>query len=114
MLESSTLVVINNVATCKGASCIIKDKYPHVTYSGCTTHGNDLVFKDIGKIKWVSNLVKEVKANIIFIKTHHKSQTLLWEFSSKENNLELLRLGDTWFQTNFTMLKRLQKVKTPI
>jgi hypothetical protein len=95
MLESSTLVVINNVATCKGASCIIKDKYPHVTYSGCTTHGNDLVFKDIGKIKWVSNLVKEVKANIIFIKTHHKSQTLLWEFSSKENNLELLRLGDT-------------------
>jgi hypothetical protein len=39
---------------------------------------------------------------------------LLWEFSSKENNLELLRLGDTWFQTNFTMLKRLQKVKTPI
>jgi hypothetical protein len=53
------------------------------------------VFKDIGKIKWVSNLVKEVKANIIFIKTHHKSQTLLWEFSSKENNLELLRLGDT-------------------
>ncbi len=36
------------------------------------------------------------------------------EFSSKENNLELLRLQDTKFGTNFIMLERLQKVKTPI
>jgi hypothetical protein len=88
-------LVINSVATCKSASGIIKDKYPHVNCSGCTTHGSDLVFKDIGKIEWVSKLVKEVKANITFITNHHKSQTLLWEFSSKENNLELLRLCDT-------------------
>jgi hypothetical protein len=66
-------MVINNVATCKSASRIIKDKYPHVTYSGCTTHGSDLVFKDIGKIEWVSKLAKEVKANITFITNNHKS-----------------------------------------
>ncbi len=36
------------------------------------------------------------------------------EFSSKETNLELLRLGDTRFGTNFIMLERLQNVKTPI
>jgi hypothetical protein len=59
------------------------------------THGSDLVFKDIGRLEWVSKLVQEVKANITFITNHHKSQTLLWEFPSKENNLELLRLGDT-------------------
>ncbi len=109
-LESSSLVVTNSVAICKSASRIIKDKYPHVICSGCTTHGSDLVL-DIGKIEWVNKLVKEVKANITFITNHHKSQTLFWEFSSKENNLELLRLGDTWFQTNFTMLKMLQRLK---
>jgi hypothetical protein len=93
-LESSSLVVTNSVAICKSASRIIKDKYPHVICSGCTTHGSDLVL-DIGKIEWVNKLVKEVKANITFITNHHKSQTLFWEFSSKENNLELLILGDT-------------------
>jgi hypothetical protein len=39
---------------------------------------------------------------------------LFREFSSKEINLELLRLGETRFGTNFIMLERLQKVKTPI
>jgi hypothetical protein len=36
---------------------------------------------------------------------------LFREFSSEENSLELLRLGDTRFGANFIMLERLQKVK---
>jgi len=43
-------VVIDNASVCKSVGRIIEDKYPHITYSGCTTHGIDLVLEDIGKI----------------------------------------------------------------
>jgi hypothetical protein len=43
-----------------------------------------------------------------------KAKHCFGEFSSTVNNVELLRLGDTRFGTNFMMLERLQKAKTPI
>ncbi len=67
--------------------------------------------EDIGKIDWVHKIVNEAIINIKFITNHHKNQALFREFSSKENNLELLRLGDIRFETNFIMLERLQKIK---
>jgi hypothetical protein len=103
--------VTNNVAICKIIRQIIKDKYLHTTYNGCTTHGIDLVLEYIGEIDWVHKIVNEARTNIKFITNCHKSQALFRQFSSKENNLELLRLGDTRFGTNFIMLERLQKVK---
>ncbi len=70
--------------------------------------------EDIGKIDWVHKIVNEGIINIKFITNHHKSQTFFREFSSKENNLELLRLGHIRFETNFIMLERLQKIKIPV
>ncbi len=104
-------VVTNNAAICKIVGRIIEDKYPPITYSGCTTNGIHIVLEDIGKIDWVHKIVNEARTNIKFITNCHKSQALFRQFSSKENNLELLRLGDTRFGTNFIMLERLQKVK---
>jgi hypothetical protein len=112
--ENVVRVVIDNVAICKSVGRMIEDKYPHITYNGCKAHGIDLVLEDIGKIDWVHKIVNEARTNIKFITNYHKSQALFREFSSKEINLELLRLGDTRFGTNFIMLERLQKVKTPI
>jgi hypothetical protein len=103
--------VIDNVAVCKSTKWIIEDKHPHITYNGCTSHGIDLVLEDIGKIDWVHKIVNEAKTNRKFITNHHKSQALFREFSSKENNLELLKLGDTRRGTNFIMLERLKKSK---
>ncbi len=109
--ENVVWVVIDNVAVCKSAKWIIEDKYPHITYNGCTAHVIDLVLEDIGKIDLVHKIVNEAKTNTKFITNHHKSQTLFREFSCKENNLELLKLGDTRFGTNFIMLERLKKSK---
>ncbi len=48
--ENVVRVVIDNVAVCKSTKWIIDDKYPHITYNGCTVHDIDLVLEDIGKI----------------------------------------------------------------
>jgi hypothetical protein len=48
--ENVVKVVTNNATICKNVGRIIEDKYPHITYNGCTTHGIDLVLEDIGEI----------------------------------------------------------------
>jgi hypothetical protein len=107
--ENVARVVIDDVAICKSVEQIIEDKYPHITYNA---HGIDLVLEDIGKIDQVHKIVNEAKTNIKFKTNLHKSQAFFREFSSKENNLELLKLGDTTiFGTNFIMLERLKKSK---
>jgi len=65
--------------------------------------------EDIGKIDWVHKIVNEARTNIKFITNRHKSLALFREISSKENNLELLRQGDTRFGTNFVMLEKVAK-----
>jgi hypothetical protein len=104
--ENVVQVVTHNAAICKSAGRIIENKYPHITYNGCTAHGIDLVLGDIGNIEWVHKIVNEAKTNIKFIRNRHKSQALFREFSSEENNLELLTSRDTRFGTNFIMLER--------
>jgi hypothetical protein len=107
--ENVVEVVTNNVEVCKSAGRIIEDKYPHITYSGYIAHGIDLVLEDIGKSDWVHKIVNEARTNIKFITNHHKSQALFREFSSKVNNMELLRLGDTRFETNFYHVGKVAK-----
>jgi hypothetical protein len=46
--ENVVHVVTNNVVVCKSVGQIIEDKYPRIIYSGYTTHGIDLVLKDVG------------------------------------------------------------------
>jgi hypothetical protein len=58
-------------------------------------------------MQWVHKIVNGAKSNINFIISHHKSQVFFKEFSSKENNLELLKPKDIQFGTNFIMLERL-------
>jgi hypothetical protein len=48
----------------------IENKYPHITYNGCTAHGIDLVLEDIGKIDWVHKIVNEARTNILYIITN--------------------------------------------
>ncbi len=38
--------------------------YLHMTYYGCIAHTIDLVIEDIGKLKWVNIIAKEVKTNV--------------------------------------------------
>lgn len=93
---------------CKNVKRIIEDKYAFIVYySGCIAHGIDLVLEDIEKTQWVHKIVNEAKSNIKFVNSHHKSQAFFKEFSSKENNLELLRPRDIQFGTHFIMLERL-------
>ncbi len=102
-------VVVDNAIVCKSVGQIIEGKYPHITYNGYIAHNIDLVLEDIEKIGWVHKIVNEAITNIKFITNHHKSQALFREFSSKVNNMELLRLGDTRFGTNFIMLGKVAK-----
>jgi len=42
--------VTDNATICKSVGQIIEDKYLHITYNGCTTHGIDFVLEGIGEI----------------------------------------------------------------
>ncbi len=105
-IENVVQVVTHGATVCKSVGQIIENTYPHITCNGYTAHGIDLVLEDIGKIEWVHKIVKEAKTNIKFIRNRHKSQALFREFSSEENNLELLTPRDTRFGTNFITLER--------
>jgi hypothetical protein len=107
--ENVVEVAVDNAIVCKSVGQIIEGKYPHITYNGYIAHNIDLVLEDIEKIGWVHKIVNEAITNIKFITNHHKSQALFREFSSKVNNMELLRLGDTRFGTNFIMLGKVAK-----
>ncbi len=80
--ENTVEVVIDNTSVCKSVGQIIEDKYPHITFSGCTTRGIDLVLEDIGKIDWFHIIVIEAITNIN-LTNYHKNQALFREFSRK-------------------------------
>jgi hypothetical protein len=67
----------------------------------------DLLLEDVGKLPWVAEVVAEAKAVVKFITNHHQSQAL---FRGKPT-LDLLKLGDTRFATNFIMLDRMLEVR---
>ena len=69
-------VITDNASNCRRASARIVEKFPHITYGGCTAHGLDLALESIGNLDWVSNIVQNGKTSVKFITNHHFSQAL--------------------------------------
>jgi hypothetical protein len=64
----------------------------------------------MGKLDWVSSVIVEARIALKFITNHHKSLALFRSLSK----LELLKLGETRFATNFIMLQCMHEVKASL
>jgi len=100
-------VVTDSAAVCKAAGRLVKQEFSWITRTSCTPHCLDLLLEDVGKLPWATEVVTEAKAVVKFITNHHQSQAL---FRGK-SALDLPKLGDTRFATNFIMLDRMLEVK---
>eukprot|EP00253_Pinus_taeda_P004206 PITA_04206 len=59
------------------------------------------------KVSWIKELTGEAREIVKFITNHHQSQAILREYSK----LELLKVAETRYASNFLMLRRLVEVK---
>jgi len=100
-------VVTDSAAVCKAAGMLVEQEFSWIMGTSCTPHCLDLLLEDVGKLPWATEVVTEAKAVVKFITNHHQSQAL---FCGK-SVLDLLKLGDTRFATNFIMLDRMLEVR---
>jgi hypothetical protein len=107
VINSVIQVVIDSAAVYKAAGRLVEQEFSWITWTPCTPHCLDLLLEDVGKLPWVAEVVAEAKAVVKFITNHHQSQAL---FRGKPT-LDLLKLGDTRFATNFIMLDRMLEVR---
>ncbi len=103
-------VCMDSVAVCKDAGRKLEARFPHITFTPYTLHCLDLLLEDMGKLDWVSSVIAEARTTLKFITNHRKSLALFRSLSK----LELLKLGETRFATNFIMLQRMHEVKASL
>ena len=70
----------------------------------CIVHNLNLILEEIdNKVPWIKELTREAKEIVKFITNHHQCQAIFREYSK----LELLKVAETRYASNFIMLRRL-------
>lgn len=103
-------VITDNARNCVKAGKILMERYPNITWTGCTAHGLDLLLEDIGKLPWVKDVVTKGKELVKFFTLHHLPLALFRKYSKKE----LLKPAATRFCYAHVMLQRLVETKAAI
>ncbi|XP_034710460.1 uncharacterized protein LOC117933175 [Vitis riparia] len=101
-------VVTDNAANYVAPGRLISQKHKHINWSPCAAHCLNLIFKDIGKIDHVAELVRRASKVTIFVYNH---VALLSWLRKMEGWTEILRPGATRFATTFIALKSLHDHK---
>ncbi|XP_059596907.1 uncharacterized protein LOC100242519 [Vitis vinifera] len=101
-------VVTDNTANYVAAGRLISQKHKHINWSPCAAHCLNLIFKDIGKIDHVAELVRRASKVTIFVYNH---VALLSWLRKREGWTEILRPSATRFATTFIALKSLHDHK---
>ncbi|KAL6332605.1 hypothetical protein AAG906_009925 [Vitis piasezkii] len=101
-------MVTDNAANYVAAGRLISQKHKHINWSPCAAHCLNLIFKDIGKMDHVAELVRRASKVTIFVYNH---VALLSWLRKREGWTEILRPGATRFATTFIALKSLHDHK---
>ena len=87
---------------------IIESRYNHIFWTPCIVHNINMILEEIEqKTAWIKEVTGQVKEIIKSITNHHQSQAIYREYSK----LELLKVVETRYASNFIMLHRLVEVK---
>ena len=87
---------------------LISHKHKHINWSPCAAHCLNLIFKDIGKMDNVAELVRHASMKTIFVYNH---VVLLSWLRKREEWTKILRPGATCFATTFIAFKSLHDHK---
>ena len=63
-------IVTDNAANYVAAGRLISQKHKHINWSPCAAHYLNLIFKDIGKMGHVAELVRRASKVTIFVYNH--------------------------------------------
>lgn len=101
-------VVTDNAPVCKVAGLIVENRFDHIFWTPCIVHNLNLILEEIdNKVPWIKELIGKAREIVKFITNHHQSQTIFREYS----RLELLKVVETRYASNFIILRRLIEVK---
>ena len=104
-------VITDNAPVCKAAGLIIESRYNHIFWTPCIVHNINPILEEIEhKTAWVKEITRQAREIIKFITNHHLSQAIYREYSK----LELLKVAETRYASNFIMLRRLVEVKNAL
>lgn len=109
-VDNVVQVITDSAANCKLAGHLVEQSYPHIFWTPCATHCLNLLLKDLVLIEWMDRAITQGKEVQQFISNHDATRAMF----SKHSKLKLIRPGDTRFASNFMMLQRLVKVKSPL
>ena len=101
-------VVTDNATNFVATRRLISPKYKHINWSPCATHYLNLIFKDIGNMNHVAELVRRASNVTIFVYNH---VVLLSWLRKREEWTKIFRPGATRFATTFIALKNLRDHK---
>ena len=101
-------VVTDNATNYVVVGRLISHKHKHINLSSCATYCLNLIFKDIGKMDNVTELVRHASMKTIFVYNH---VVLLSWLRKREEWTKILRPGATCFATTFIALKSLHDHK---
>lgn len=100
-------IVMDSAASCVAAGKLVMAKFLSIVCSPCTAHCLDLLLEDIGKQKWIRDVIDGAHNIVKFVTNHHAALAYFRSHSC----LELLKPVETRFATNFIMLQRLQQCR---
>ena len=101
-------VITDNAPFCKARGLMVERRYNHIFWTPCIVHNLNLILEEIEqKLEWIKEVTGQAREIIKFITNHHFSQAIYRE-SSK---LELLKVAETRYASNFFMLPCLVEVK---
>jgi hypothetical protein len=104
-------VIIDIAPVCKAVGLIVESRYHHIFWTPCIVHKLNLILEEIeAKTKWIKEVIGQAREIIKFITNHHQSQAMYREYSK----LELLKVAETRYASNFIMLCRLVEVKSAL
>ena len=104
-------VITDNAPVCKAAGLIVESRHDHIFWTPCIAHNLNLILEEIdNKVPWIKELTGEAREIIKFITNHHHFRAIFREFSK----LELLKVVETRYASNFIMLQRLVDVKNAL
>lgn len=101
-------VITDNAHVCKAAGLIVEGRYNHIFWILCIVHNLNPILEEIEqKMEWIKEVTRQAREIIKVITNHHFSQAIYREYSK----LELLKVAETRYTSNFIMLHRLVEVK---
>lgn len=109
--ERVVQVCTDNAANCKAAGKIVEKTFSHITWTGCSSHGLDLLLEDFGKEEWVAKVCETGKTLVRFLTRYSNLYHKLCSFSG---NKKVVKPVETRFGTMYMMLNRLKELQPHI